>query len=344
MSASTHCLATAPRRSVWRRLAVTLALATCAVPTTGAFAVPVADPIQLGAAGLAALDRGAYQEAVGLFTRILAARHLKADDRELAYLKRGEAKIALGMPAAGEADLRAALKIHPEDAEAQRFLEIAESARPSPTSDPSSGRAAASRSQRLRAAWGAMAQLPGRTWLEIDGKPLIYFQYEWERPFEILTVTGMDRSGKLFAGRYQLDEATSQISAIESYKGQVTAAQIQATADGFTEDAQTPSPQSRATFQVSGPGAFQVTRATFRGGKWSEGKPIQLMEVNQALVASLGWSQAAPTPSVWSGLMTSLKEGALAGFRDGVHDGVHDATQCRIAGKRSQAPGCTTAQ
>ncbi len=70
-------------------------------------AIPVALPCQTsanenssgiaaGKAGISALEAGSYQRAISLFTRALSDKQLKSADRELAYLKRGEAELDLG--------------------------------------------------------------------------------------------------------------------------------------------------------------------------------------------------------------------------------------------------------
>src|SRR6185312_10198341 len=64
-----------------------------ALAPIGANATGVAD----GAAGMAALERGDYKVAISLFTRALKAGDLRPQDQELAYLKRGEAELGLGL-------------------------------------------------------------------------------------------------------------------------------------------------------------------------------------------------------------------------------------------------------
>lgn len=324
-------------RKAWSYV-VGVALAAVASSATGASGV------QLGTQGLAAFDRQDYAGAIRLFTLALKAKDLKASDRELAYLKRGEAELDLGQVANGIRDLHKALELKPDDVEASQFLQLAESAPPPVPSASVSKQSTLSRSQRIQAAWGAMARLPGHTWLEIDDKPTMYFQYQWEQPWKVMTFTGMDKNGNPFAGQYQLDEATSQISGVAVFKGQAGQSQVQTTADTWVAESQSGSSQTRQTFQVSGATAFQLTQTWLKGSKWYQGKPMQYVQVSPTVIAGLGWTTAPPQPSFWAGLLSSMKAGAIAGFQDGIHDGIHDRTQCGIAGKRTQAPGCTTAQ
>lgn len=296
--------------------------------------------VQLGTHGLAAFERQDYPAAVRFFTSALQSKGLKALDRELAYLKRGEAELDLGQIAAGSRDLRKALQLKPDDTEAQQFLKLAESAQPQTAAVLSPRAAAAERMQRVQTAWGAMARLPGHIWLEIDDKPIMYFQFQWDEPWKVLTFTGMDRNGNPFAGQYQLDEATSQISGMAIFKGQAGQSLVQTTPDSWTDEGQSGKSQTRQTFQATGPAAFQLSQTWLKNGKWYQGKPMQYVQASPTVIASLGWTTAPPQPSFWSGMLSSMKAGALAGLQDGIHDGVHDRTQCGIAGKKTQAPGC----
>ena len=56
-----------------------------------------ANGAQDGEAGLAALKRGADDEAIRLFTRAIASGDLAPDDQEFAYLNRGKAYLARAM-------------------------------------------------------------------------------------------------------------------------------------------------------------------------------------------------------------------------------------------------------
>jgi len=87
-----------------------------------------AGPTEDGNAGLEALKNGDYKHAEALFTRALGSKQLSNDDREFAYSQRGEAYLKDGAAAAALADFKRALKLKPDDADAQSGLEEAQSA------------------------------------------------------------------------------------------------------------------------------------------------------------------------------------------------------------------------
>ena len=266
-----------------------------------------------GNAGMAALTSGQFHRAIDLFTHALKAGRLNSADRELAYVKRGEAELALNLLDSSLKDFRRALQLKPDDAEATQFLQIAEATLVQPKAN--SRVQPSRREQQLQLAWGAMARLPGHTWLEIDDKPIMYFQYQWEQPWKVLIFTGMDRNGNPFAGQYQLDEATSQISGVAVFKGQAGQSQVQTTDDTWIDEGHSGDSQTRQTFQVSGPTSFQLSQTWLKGGKWRQGKPMQYVQVSPTIIAGLGWTTAPPQPSFWAGMLSSLKAGAIAGFQ-----------------------------
>ena len=98
-----------------------LALATVCVGAAQA------GPVEDGNAGLEALQQGDYKRAVTLFTHALASSKLVGDDREFAYSQRGAAYLKQGNYAAATADFQRALKLKPDDADAQAGLEEAQS-------------------------------------------------------------------------------------------------------------------------------------------------------------------------------------------------------------------------
>ena len=79
-----------------------------------------------GNAGLEALKSGDYKRAETLFTRALNSGKLAGDDKEFAYSQRGEAYLKDGNAAAAAADFKRALKLKPDDADAQAGLEEAQ--------------------------------------------------------------------------------------------------------------------------------------------------------------------------------------------------------------------------
>jgi tetratricopeptide (TPR) repeat protein len=99
-----------------RRSAFGMALAMLAA------APALAGPEEDGNAGLDAMKSGDYTRAVQMFTRALASGKLSGDDREFAYVQRGTAYLNLKNKVAAIADFEKALKIKPDDADAQQGL------------------------------------------------------------------------------------------------------------------------------------------------------------------------------------------------------------------------------
>jgi len=103
-----------------------------------------AGPEEDGNAGLTALQQGNYTRAITLFTRALNSGKLSSNDKEFAYSQRGTAYLKAGKVTSAIADFKRALKLKPDDADAQSGLDEAQSqsasAPPEPTSRASGAR------------------------------------------------------------------------------------------------------------------------------------------------------------------------------------------------------------
>jgi tetratricopeptide (TPR) repeat protein len=86
-----------------------------------------AGPADDGNAGLQALQEGNYARAISLFTRALNSGKLSPDDKEFAYSQRGTAYLKSGKATAAIADFKRALRLKPDDPDAQSGLEEAQS-------------------------------------------------------------------------------------------------------------------------------------------------------------------------------------------------------------------------
>jgi tetratricopeptide (TPR) repeat protein len=86
----------------------------------------LADPLADAKAGLAALNSGDNPAAVRLLTSALASGRLTLTDRELAYVKRAQAYLAMEEGAKALADSSHALDLDPKDAEASATRDRAE--------------------------------------------------------------------------------------------------------------------------------------------------------------------------------------------------------------------------
>jgi tetratricopeptide (TPR) repeat protein len=81
--------------------------------------------INNAAAGLEALHRGSYDDAIRLLTKAINDGNLPSDDLEFAYLNRGKAYLAKGDYANAVTDLKKATELKPADADARHALERA---------------------------------------------------------------------------------------------------------------------------------------------------------------------------------------------------------------------------
>jgi len=78
-----------------------------------------------GAAGLQALNNGAYDQAIRHFTRALNSGELAPDEEELAYYSRAEAYFNKNDYGHSIADLKAAIRLKPDNQDAQAALQTA---------------------------------------------------------------------------------------------------------------------------------------------------------------------------------------------------------------------------
>jgi hypothetical protein len=301
----------------------------CLSLATTAHANGIAD----GTAGIAALNNGAYDEAIRLFTRAIKLGHLPPTDREAAYLDRGLAYMSEGQYRSAVADLRAALKLKPDDADAQSNLQVALSAQ-TKTAAPTGPAHKQSAQQQLLAAWGALGTLAGQYWLDSQKQPDFYVGYQWSNPGLTLVYSGIDRSGNSVVGQYQLDSPTGKITGLNVYKGKTAQVDVEVAEDGFAESGEENGVPLRETFQKISSSAFSVTTQAFKNGSWQNAAASTLVAVSPDVITALGWTPNAgkpQTPSFLSGLFDSMKQGALAGVTDGVHDGVQAKTRSAIA-------------
>jgi tetratricopeptide (TPR) repeat protein len=263
-----------------------LLLVLCIATTLPTFAQ--ATGVEAGTAGAAALNRQDYNEAIRQFTLALKAGDLAPDDQELAYLNRGKAHLAKGEYQLASADLRQAIKLRPDDAEAKDALQVALAGppKPEPKVQPAHGRHP---SQHAKNPWGVLAILPGDYWMEMDAKPEYYLHYQWETPGKSLAFSGLDHSGNPIAGRYQLDPATPGITGLTAYRKSATATTVEISGNDFAETGDQDGTTIRHVYQQTSALAFQVTTQTYMGGAWKTTKTANFVQVTPAIVQALGW-------------------------------------------------------
>jgi len=105
-------------------LAIVVAAITVCLLVRG-LAVAQAYGVQDAAAGLEALHRGSYDDAIQLLTKAIDSGNLAPGDLEFAYLNRGKAYLAKGDYADAVTDLKRAVALNPNDADAAQSLERA---------------------------------------------------------------------------------------------------------------------------------------------------------------------------------------------------------------------------
>jgi tetratricopeptide (TPR) repeat protein len=103
----------------------------CAFVSVLALGLAIAPPLLAGAvedgnAGEDALNKGDNATAIRLFTHAINSGQLAGDDKEFAYAERGKAYMADGNFTAAIADLKRAVQLKPDDADAEHQLIEAE--------------------------------------------------------------------------------------------------------------------------------------------------------------------------------------------------------------------------
>ncbi len=159
-----------------------------------------------------------------LFTHALRSGDLQGDDKEFAYYNRGKAYLGEHEYKLAIADLKAALKLKPDDDDAQSALQDAQSqmASASPSAGSSSGRAYAAAEPPSGTGWGYLGDLSDRYfWYEIAGKDphLAVIHYSWSSPQQVLNYWIRNKSRAIAAGEYKLDPATGKVVEAEAVPG-----------------------------------------------------------------------------------------------------------------------------
>lgn len=177
-----------------RLLAGSLVLLLLAMPGSRANSVDDAN------AGLDALNRGDYATAVQLFTKALEAGELSAADRELAFVKRGQAYLGEHRDDLALTDLDQALKLDPADQEAANLLRQAKGTQSQQPASPEALRAKVAAEERAGQTDAANATLTA--WLAIHPDD----------------AAGLDLLGELDIAARRLDDAVTSFQRILALK------------------------------------------------------------------------------------------------------------------------------
>ena len=291
------------------RRASGLALALSVVLTTAAWAGSIED----GNAGLAALNRGAYDEAIRLFTRALKAGDLSSDDQEFAYLNRGKAYLARGDERLALSDLHKAAELKPDDPDVKS--ELAAASRHS--AKPASASAVAAHSE-----WGPMAPLIDSIWMLEGSEPLGYYRYQEGADGHTLSFTGLDHKGNQISGVYTLDASAGTVEEQVTSQGRQSDFQIEAVGDGFAQDIQSGNSYARIVYTPAGADSFNVEAQQYQDdNSWKTVGSYRLVEVSESTVDALGWKPKKPPgflKQLLSGLGNALVQGAIDGVAAGL--------------------------
>ncbi len=258
-----------------------LAAALALTVATGTFAAAVDD----GNAGLEALNSGAYDKAIALFTRAIKSGQLAGDDKEFAYLNRGKAYLGKHAYARAVADLRMAVKISPDDADAKDALQQALALQTSGGGAPGAPLHDAARG------WGMLSALAGRYfWYQPQGKKPNeqYIYYDWLTPQQVLRYTIWSKDKRVAVGEYQLDPSTGKLIEAEALTSGVYYGTASATSGGVTEYFFLNGTPLRQVASGSGGTINQVTQR-YQGGDWQTISTVQVVETNIAELTAAGF-------------------------------------------------------
>jgi tetratricopeptide (TPR) repeat protein len=250
----------------------------------------VAGAIDDGNAGLDALNKGSYDEAVRLFTKALKSGQLKGDDQEFAYFNRGKAYVGKHDYAKAIADLKKAVKIKPDDTDAQDALTEAQS-------DLSTKAEGSGFSQHAHSGgWGSLAALAGRYfWYQERGQDArsAVAHYEWLIPQQALHFIIRSKDRVLASGIYKLDPATGKLIGAEAAGTGVYYATVNASIAGNIEYYFVNNTPTRSIDGVPVGGAFTSRAQKYANGTWQDFSTTQYTEVSLADAQAAGFFVAA---------------------------------------------------
>jgi hypothetical protein len=275
------------------------------------------------ATGHAALVRGDYSQAIGLYSHLLSSSGLSPTQRQSIHVSRAYAFLGMNRKAEATTDLRRAVALNPADTDAADALVALE------TSGPSKDGAVTLNPSRPQG-WGLLSRLPGKNWILTNKKASLYLRYEWSAVGIRMLFGGRDPRGNRIEGQYFVDPGTNMIRSTYTYRGRVISSSINVTADQFIESI-SGKPGEREVTEAQADGTLKVLTEKLKGATWKEASVAAFVPASDQMVATLNWpEEATPKESFGRGLLKSLKEGALAGFKEGTANGLNDAVQYRV--------------
>lgn len=258
-----------------------VALLAAAVLATAGPAI--AGGADVGEAGLRALQKGAYQQAVKLFTEALGAKDLSPDDREFAFVCRAKAYLGEGDRQHALTDLREAVQLKPDDGEAQSLLEhaLGTAAGHSSEEDAASGD------------WGLFSSLAGHAyWYEIAGSDphAAYMTFLWATPGQVLSVVLHNHKGVAAAIEFVRDPGSQRLLIASQYSiGPVYGIAVTRRQDYAVERTLFNGKPLTDTLRLQPDGTVQGTESVFKDGGWTAAGSYSLVQTNEAELIQLGF-------------------------------------------------------
>jgi len=225
-----------------------------------------------------------------LFTRALKGHDLSPDDREFAYLNRGKAYLGKGDTTDASADLRKALALKPDDADAQSALAQASNGPPRATADQSAEPPASG------GRFGVIVGMVDRYyWYQIAGaNPHIAVAHvEWVKRDQILSFTLRSKAGLAQAGEYIFDDASGKLLSAgvsSSGGGNIisygTVDTLRASSIGYGYSKGVP---IRDTLSQAADGSFREHEQKFENGQWHDAADVLFVELLEAEAEAQGF-------------------------------------------------------
>ncbi|HEX6411140.1 MAG TPA: hypothetical protein VFZ88_11205 [Sphingomicrobium sp.] len=284
-----------------------------------AVVTPAPDP----ATAHSAFIRGDYVQATALYSRVLASPRLPAAQRAPILLNRGYAYLLMNRDAEAAADLQQAAALDNTDADAANALSVLQNR-------AALGKAAAATGAQGAYGWGLLGRLPGRAWILSGKKAVMHVRFEWAKVGISMAFGGKDTKGNRIEGQYFIDPGRNAIRATYAYRGKVIVSELEVARDRFVETLPGKADEREVT-QAQTDGSLVVTTEKMKSKSWQVASRRTLVPASDDMIASLNFpEEAEPRESFGKGILRSLKEGALAGFRDGMTQGLTEATAYRV--------------
>jgi len=223
-------------------------------------------------AGLDAYNRGAYDDAIRLFTKAIQSGRLSSSDKEFAYLNRGNAYAGKGDYPRATADLKLALKLKPDDTDAQQALQAVVDKQSEGADEQA--QASAAPVGGGAAAWGPLAAMADHYyWYQSAGQPdhSAYVKVSWATPQEALSLSIKTKDDQPEIYEYKLDDKTGKIIVAGVVSSASVYGTLKVTARDVTLYAYADGTPSRSVIRPRPDGSYVRQNQTYSDGHWRDG-------------------------------------------------------------------------